>query len=128
MSMTRQAYAFRLCPAVIEEPKGVCSAQNCVLAFFRIANIKITLRIVHNDVDHLYNLRFRAIFWLMCWRYVAMDKWTPDDMVKRVKRYIDEYKWGWGITKQLVNRFYGTQYTTADVKKIYNGKMFKITT
>ena len=57
-----------------------------------------------------------------------MDKWTPDDIVKRVKRYIDEYKWGWGITKQLVNRFYGTQYTTADVKKIYNGKMFEVPT
>ena len=44
---------------VIEEPKtntGVCCSQNCVLAFFRIANIKITLRIVQNDIERLYNL------------------------------------------------------------------------
>ncbi len=57
-----------------------------------------------------------------------MERWKPEDIVKRIKRYIDEYKWGWGITRQIVNRFYGTQYTTADVKKIYKGKMSAMST
>ncbi len=34
-------------------------------------------------------------------------------------RYIDEYHWRYGITRACINRLFDTDYSIADLKKMY---------
>lgn len=34
-------------------------------------------------------------------------------------RYIDRYGWGWSISRRIINRYYGTEYTLNQLKRLY---------
>ena len=34
-------------------------------------------------------------------------------------RYIDQYRWSFSIATRLINRYYGTQYTQNQLKRLY---------
>ncbi len=48
-----------------------------------------------------------------------MQNQVSEDIISRIKRYVDEYRWDWIVVKQVVNNYYGTQYTVAQIRKIY---------
>lgn len=34
-------------------------------------------------------------------------------------RYIDRYHWSWNISMRIINRYYGTEYTERELKRLY---------
>jgi len=35
-------------------------------------------------------------------------------------RYIDQYQWSFSMAVRLINRYYGTEYTQKQLKKLYS--------
>ena len=44
---------------------------------------------------------------------------SDQEILTAVCRYIDGYGWSWNMARRLVNRYYGTRYTDAELKKLY---------
>ena len=42
-----------------------------------------------------------------------------DTLLHAIKRYVDDYGWSWSITRRLVNRMFGTNYTDSELEAIY---------
>lgn len=36
-----------------------------------------------------------------------------------LRRYIVDYRWNWGITHKIITRWYGGQFTIADLKRLF---------
>lgn len=36
-----------------------------------------------------------------------------------LRRYLVEYRWEWGIIHKVINRWYGTEHTISDLKRLY---------
>ena len=34
-------------------------------------------------------------------------------------RYIDQYRWGWGMARKLINRQFSGHFTEVELKRIY---------
>lgn len=41
------------------------------------------------------------------------------EILAALARYVDGYHWSWNMARRLINRYYGTQYTDSDLKKLY---------
>lgn len=50
---------------------------------------------------------------------LSMQNQVSEDIMNRIKRFVDEYGWDWIVVKQVVNNYYGTQYTVSQIRKIY---------
>ena len=48
-----------------------------------------------------------------------MQDQVSEDIMNRIKRFVDEYGWDWIVVKQVINNYYGTQYTVNQIRKIY---------
>lgn len=48
-----------------------------------------------------------------------MQNQVSEDIMNRIKRFVDEYGWDWIVVKQVINNYYGTQYTVNQIQKIY---------
>lgn len=48
-----------------------------------------------------------------------MQNQVSEDIINRIKRFVDEYRWDWIVVKQVINNYYGTQYTVNQIRKIY---------
>ena len=48
-----------------------------------------------------------------------MQNQVSEDIMNRIKRFVDEYGWDWIVVKQVINNYYGTQYTVNQIRKIY---------
>lgn len=48
-----------------------------------------------------------------------MQNQVSEDIMNRIKRFVDEYGWDWIVVKQVINNYYGTQYTVSQIRKIY---------
>lgn len=44
------------------------------------------------------------------------------EILAAVRRYVDGYGWSWNMARRLVNRYFGTGYTDAELKKLYRQK------
>lgn len=38
-------------------------------------------------------------------------------------RYVDHYHWSWTISVQLINKYYGVDYTANQLKRLYQQKI-----
>lgn len=43
----------------------------------------------------------------------------PEYILPTLVRYRQRYRWSWNISMKIINRYYGTEYTEADLKKLY---------
>lgn len=41
------------------------------------------------------------------------------EVLAALERYVDGYHWSWNMARRLINKYYGTQYTESDLKKLY---------
>lgn len=48
-----------------------------------------------------------------------MDSQMKEQIEERLKRYIDDYGWGWGVAARQINLFFGTSYTAQQIEGIY---------
>lgn len=48
-----------------------------------------------------------------------MDSQMKEQIEERLKRYIDDYGWGWGVTARQINFYFGTEYTVSQLQDIY---------
>lgn len=50
---------------------------------------------------------------------IGMGNNQSDEIIRRVRRFVDEYGWNWGIVRRHINGFFGTAYTAVQLKKLY---------
>lgn len=50
---------------------------------------------------------------------LSMQNQVSEDIMNRIKRFVDEYGWDWIVVKQVINNYYDTQYTVNQIRKIY---------
>ena len=48
-----------------------------------------------------------------------MDGQMKEQIEERLKRYIDDYGWGWGVAARQINFYFGTSYTAQQLQQMY---------
>lgn len=47
------------------------------------------------------------------------ERRSEAEILTALERYIDTYHWSWNMARRLINKYYGTQYTDSELKKLY---------
>lgn len=48
-----------------------------------------------------------------------METNQSDEIIRRIRRFVDEYGWKWNFVRQSINGFFGTDYTVEQLKRLY---------